>query len=109
MRLIKRLFLPGECGIAVDGVEDVDEARVDRAEHGELGADELLVQVDVLLAPAHDGRVEAADARQVAVVGGEDAEAEVAPVAAGGGEVVVVVGAWWRPLFARFFDEVGGE
>ncbi len=87
----------------MDGVEDVHEARVDRAEHGELGADELLVQVHVLLAPAHDARVEAADARQVAVVGGEDAEAEVAPVAAGGGEVVaVVVGAWWRPLFARF-------
>ena len=62
---------------------DVHKAGIDAAEDGQVvrRAYELLVQVDVLHAPADDGRVEAADRSQVAVVDGHEAEAELTPVA----------------------------
>jgi len=71
-------------------MEDVDEARVHRPEVGQIRTNKLLVQVNVLFAPANDRLVKASHPLQVAVVSGEDAEAEVAPVACVQVEVVVV-------------------
>lgn len=65
-RALAHLELRGlQVGVAVHDMEHVHQVGVGGAEHGHVVGrhrrDELVEQVDVLLAPAADGRVEAAD------------------------------------------------
>ena len=73
-----------------DGVEDVVHAGVHGPEHSDVALDKLGVQVHVLLAPALNAEVEAANGHHVSTVHGGDAEAELAPVTSGGVEVLGV-------------------
>ena len=75
--------------IARHAMVDVHEARIDGAEYGQIGAEHFAEQIDVLLAPAGDLGVEAADARQVARVNADHAVAEVDPEAVVGLEAKV--------------------
>ena len=68
--------------VAVDRVEYVHHARVAGPEHVQVvTGQDAVEQVNVLLAPAHDGRVEATNLLKVAAVEARDAEAELAPIA----------------------------
>ena len=64
-----------------DLVVAVDQLRTRRPEDGQVGQHEPVVQVHVLLAPVHDGRVEPVDLLDARSVGGHDAVAKVPPVA----------------------------
>lgn len=74
----------GQPGVALHRVIHVHQVRVGGAKHGHRGCGprphELLVQVHVLVAPAPDGRVQAAGGRQVGGVRADDAEPVLPPI-----------------------------
>ena len=58
----------------------MNEANIDTPKHGQVGGDELLVQINVLFTPANYGRVETAHTSQITVVDNNNAETELAPI-----------------------------